>query len=117
MDGDREGVDPDGRAPLRRPSHGQAVRGTDVCPGARPAPGRQPVGTEDKMDLKQRKLGVVATLLACLITAGAHLAAQTAPAALTVTSTAFSSGDVLPKDYTADGGNVSPPLAWTGAPA
>ena len=69
------------------------------------------------MDLKQRKLGAVATLLACVITAGAHLAAQTVPAALTVTSTAFNSGDVLPKDYTADGRNVSPPLAWAGSPA
>jgi Raf kinase inhibitor-like YbhB/YbcL family protein len=26
-------------------------------------------------------------------------------------------GDTLPRDYTADGKNVSPPLAWTGAPA
>lgn len=69
------------------------------------------------MNMRQMKLGALALALACATTAGARLAAQAAPAALTVTSTAFKGGDVLPKDYTADGKNVSPPLAWTGAPA
>ena len=33
-----------------------------------------------------------------------------------LTSTAFAEGAVIPKRYTADGDNLSPPLAWSGAP-
>jgi Raf kinase inhibitor-like YbhB/YbcL family protein len=67
----------------------------------------------------KRRLHFGALALAVMIAAAetARLAAQGAPAALTVTSPAFNSGDQLPKDYSADGKNVSPPLAWTGAPA
>lgn len=36
--------------------------------------------------------------------------------AMTVTSTAFREGEVIPKQYTADGKDLSPPLAWTGVP-
>jgi len=36
--------------------------------------------------------------------------------AITVTSTAFQEGGMIPAKYTADGANVSPPLAWTGIP-
>jgi Raf kinase inhibitor-like YbhB/YbcL family protein len=36
---------------------------------------------------------------------------------LTVTSSAFKDGDTLARDYTADGRNISPPIAWSGAPA
>jgi Raf kinase inhibitor-like YbhB/YbcL family protein len=34
-----------------------------------------------------------------------------------LTSSAFRDGDDIPKRYTCDGENVSPPLAWSGAPA
>jgi Raf kinase inhibitor-like YbhB/YbcL family protein len=34
-----------------------------------------------------------------------------------VTSTAFNDGELIPKKYTCDGENVSPPLAWSGVPA
>jgi Raf kinase inhibitor-like YbhB/YbcL family protein len=34
-----------------------------------------------------------------------------------ITSTAFQDGKEIPKRFTCDGENVSPPLAWTGAPA
>jgi Raf kinase inhibitor-like YbhB/YbcL family protein len=34
-----------------------------------------------------------------------------------VTSTAFESGGAIPKQFTCEGENVSPPLAWTGVPA
>jgi Raf kinase inhibitor-like YbhB/YbcL family protein len=61
------------------------------------------------------RVGVVGVML--IGAAVARPAAQAAPAALTVTSTAFASGDTLPRDYTADGRNVSPPIAWSGAPA
>lgn len=34
-----------------------------------------------------------------------------------ITSTEFEEGKEIPKRFTCDGENVSPPLAWTGAPA
>lgn len=34
-----------------------------------------------------------------------------------VTSTAFAEGATIPAKFTCDGADVSPPLAWTGAPA
>ena len=37
--------------------------------------------------------------------------------ALQLTSTAFPEGATIPKQYTADGRNLSPPLRWTDAPA
>jgi Raf kinase inhibitor-like YbhB/YbcL family protein len=33
-----------------------------------------------------------------------------------ITSTAFAEGSMIPKRYTCDGEDVSPPLAWTGVP-
>jgi len=35
---------------------------------------------------------------------------------MTLTSIAFTFGDTIPKEYTGDGADVSPPLAWTDAP-
>ncbi len=35
---------------------------------------------------------------------------------ITITSTAFNDGDMIPRDYTCDGENISPPLAWKGVP-
>jgi Raf kinase inhibitor-like YbhB/YbcL family protein len=34
-----------------------------------------------------------------------------------VTSTAFADGEMIPKQYTCDGANLSPPLSWSGVPA
>ena len=36
---------------------------------------------------------------------------------LKIKSSAFNEGNMIPKKYTCDGTNVSPPLAWEGAPA
>ena len=36
---------------------------------------------------------------------------------LVLTSTAFAEGGALPPEFTCDGANVSPPLAWSGVPA
>jgi Raf kinase inhibitor-like YbhB/YbcL family protein len=36
---------------------------------------------------------------------------------LSVTSTAFTAGGAIPKRYTCEADDVSPPLAWTGSPA
>ncbi len=71
------------------------------------------------MTLRHMHIGALALALALTIgaTAAPRVHAQGAPAALTLTSTAFKNGDALPKDYSGDGKNVSPPLAWTGAPA
>ena len=37
--------------------------------------------------------------------------------ALSLTSSAFAHGAAIPRRYTCDGDDVSPPLAWTGVPA
>ena len=36
---------------------------------------------------------------------------------LSLTSTAFSDGAAIPREYTCDGEDISPPLTWTGAPS
>jgi len=35
---------------------------------------------------------------------------------ISITSTAFREGDIMPVDYTCDGTGISPPLAWHGVP-
>src|SRR5438132_7149964 len=44
-------------------------------------------------------------------------AARERPMAFSVTSTAFREGAGIPVKHTCDGADVSPPLAWSGAPA
>jgi Raf kinase inhibitor-like YbhB/YbcL family protein len=44
-------------------------------------------------------------------------ALQPEPQKITVTSPAFTNGQPLPVDYTADGKNISPPLTWSSLPA
>jgi Raf kinase inhibitor-like YbhB/YbcL family protein len=39
------------------------------------------------------------------------------PVMFTLTSTAFADGGAIPRKYTCDAADVSPPLAWAGAPA
>ena len=36
--------------------------------------------------------------------------------AVTITSTVFSEGSMIPQNYTCDGEDISPPLAWSGVP-
>ena len=36
---------------------------------------------------------------------------------MTITSEAFAAGEAIPRKYTGEGENVSPPLRWSGAPA
>lgn len=43
-------------------------------------------------------------------------AATGAPDTMEVTSTAFQAGGAIPEEYSCDGENHSPPLAWTGRP-
>ena len=39
------------------------------------------------------------------------------PHALAIESSAFEYGDPIPREYTCDGSDISPPLAWNNAPA
>jgi len=39
------------------------------------------------------------------------------PMSITVTSEAFSAGGAIPRQYTGEGRDISPPLRWSGAPA
>jgi hypothetical protein len=41
---------------------------------------------------------------------------QTSNRGITLTSSAFKEGEQIPRQYTCDGVNVSPPLEWTGVP-
>lgn len=52
-------------------------------------------------------------MVAILILTGGVAMAQT----LTVKSSAFDNGGMIPKEYTGEGRDASPPLAWSGAPA
>jgi Raf kinase inhibitor-like YbhB/YbcL family protein len=40
-----------------------------------------------------------------------------ASSTFTLTSTAFGEGESIPREFTCDGADVSPPLAWTGVPS
>ena len=42
--------------------------------------------------------------------------AQQQKSELKLTSTAFKDGEAIPRGYTCDGANVSPPFEWTGVP-
>ena len=61
-------------------------------------------------------LRYLAALFISLIFSGLA-SAQTPPATLTVTSPTLKAGETIPADHTADGKNISPALAWSGAPA
>ena len=43
--------------------------------------------------------------------------ASAASTPFALTSTAFGEGETIPREFSCDGTNVSPPLAWTGIPA
>lgn len=58
------------------------------------------------------KLVVLATFIA-----GATLGAQTAPHVIVVSSPALKADQTMPRDYTPDGRNLSPPLTWSDVPA
>jgi Raf kinase inhibitor-like YbhB/YbcL family protein len=54
--------------------------------------------------------------LVTLLAVSTAMASAQEPAKITVTSSAFTHGQPLPVDYTADGKNVSPPIAWSNLP-
>ena len=76
--------------------------------------------------LPRLALVLLATAVACGSSGGSGKESTTtepaettsAPASrLHVTSSAFTDGGAIPKQFTCDGANQSPPLAWTGVPA
>jgi Raf kinase inhibitor-like YbhB/YbcL family protein len=72
-------------------------------------------------------LRLLGLLLACLALAGCGVprtqppppspTATAATPSFVLTSAAFKHSEAIPVKYTADGEGISPPLAWTGAPA
>lgn len=53
---------------------------------------------------------------ATLVTAG-HVVRAQAPQKIVVSSPTLKDGETMPKQYTPDGRNDSPPLTWTGVPS
>jgi len=65
-------------------------------------------------------LFLVAALLGCFVTAGCSQEPKSATghvATIKLTSAAFADGQPIPVKYTGDALDISPPLAWTNAPA
>ena len=68
----------------------------------------------------QINLWFATTLFGCLLTTNGADNPQPSKVMsipIIVTSTAFTEGRVIPKIYTGEGKDISPPLAWTNAPA
>jgi Raf kinase inhibitor-like YbhB/YbcL family protein len=61
---------------------------------------------------------IACTGLAAALCAGALAAvAEEKPMGLSITSSAFAANAAIPSLYTCEGKDISPPLAWSGAPA
>ena len=56
-------------------------------------------------------------IVCAVLMLGVTLSAQTPPARIVVTSPALVADQTMPRDYTPDGHNWSPPLAWSELPA
>src|SRR5271154_4891444 len=71
--------------------------------------------------IKCKDIMLVLSVLVCLLTAVSDVLAgsesnRRATMTLQLTSPAFGNGDRVPKEYTADGKNQSPPLKWANVP-
>jgi Raf kinase inhibitor-like YbhB/YbcL family protein len=62
-------------------------------------------------------LAVCAMLACAFLATGVILQQPPSAKQMQLSSTAFENGKPIPADYTCDGKNISPPLAWSGAPA
>jgi Raf kinase inhibitor-like YbhB/YbcL family protein len=63
-----------------------------------------------------RTFAIATTLTALIASSATDLHAQAAPATIVVESAVLKDGQPIPRDYTADGRNVSPPIAWRNLP-
>jgi len=102
------------RGSLRSQWHGLAPRRQPHRPTGR----RQPHRPAPRRP--SRCWAVVLALAAALTVAGCGQAGQgapVAPRAMSVSSEAFFSQNILPQRYTCHGARINPPLDWSGAPA
>jgi Raf kinase inhibitor-like YbhB/YbcL family protein len=67
--------------------------------------------------MRRVTVSLCAVIVAIASVAIVRTMAQGTSAKITVTSSAFKDGASMPDDYTSFGKNVSPPIAWSGAPA
>jgi len=65
----------------------------------------------------QRGLLARAALLSVAMIVGLAMASKEATVTLRITSSAFADGAEIPAEYTCEGKDISPPLAWSGVPA
>lgn len=74
---------------------------------------------EQIMSLMQKAESLLGRLLKVVPSTDQKLASNKTEAAVTITvsSSAFRNGMAIPKQYTQDGANVSPPLQWSGQPS
>src|SRR4030067_528268 len=61
-------------------------------------------------------LGFMLLLAGCKADAAVPASEGVVDMSIQITSTAFNEGDKIPRLYTCDDANVSPPLTWTGVP-
>ncbi len=56
------------------------------------------------------------SVLFCLVFLSSLKSEGAEPASFSLTSTAFKNGEKIPRRYTCDGEDMSPPLSWSGTP-
>ena len=78
-------------------------------------PDRVPKGAQDAR-IQRMKLACRLLVFASILGV-AHRSVAQPPQAITVTSPTLKEGETIPRQYTPDGRNDSPPLAWSGVPA
>jgi Raf kinase inhibitor-like YbhB/YbcL family protein len=66
---------------------------------------------------KKAVIALLASTLGTLILGGTVSAGGAEPAGLKITSSAFQQDGPIPKKYSCDGQDISPPLAWSDPPA
>ena len=59
---------------------------------------------------------VILACVACQAPSPSGEEERGAPMVITISSSAFSEGNVIPRLYTCDGEDLSPPLSWSGTP-
>src|SRR6266516_4497305 len=108
---------------ISRPLGGEARLMTStaapkLCLSTNPPPGRGVDVQAGRPAPYYRAMGRPATYSAWILAITLSVAAAwERPMAFSVTSTAFREGAGIPVKHTCDGADVSPPLAWSGAPA
>ena len=66
--------------------------------------------------MSRTRVKILIMVVTALALAIANDFAAAGEASMQLTSSAFKEGQMIPADYTCDGRDASPPLAWSGAP-